>query len=88
MVANGRTYNQIYQQIDDIESDDDSILNLRKIIVELDKAVLDMYGWSDIQYNRECMKVGDKSRFWVDESTIEELLSRLILLNQELSQNQ
>lgn len=88
MVANGRTYNQIYQQIDDIESDDDSIVDLRKIIVELDKAVLDMYGWSDIQYNRECMKVGDKSRFWVDESTMEELLSRLILLNQELSQNQ
>jgi hypothetical protein len=66
----------------------EAILILRALHVELDNAVLDVYGWSDLKlahdfYEIETLPEGDRIRYTINPETRKELLKRLLALNHE-----
>ena len=74
-----KTYNAVL----DPESDDERILELRSLHEATDRAVLDSYGWSDIEVPPYCPVTGE------EEATVEEfkdeIVDRLYALNAERS---
>ena len=80
------TYNELYRLLDDNSCTDGDITEFREQTIKLDKSVLSMYGWGDIDYTRKMQMDNDKSRFWAEEEVIEEVLGRLIELNRHQSQ--
>lgn len=64
------------------------ILNLRDLQKQIDKSVLNLYGWSDIDLNHNLYKVdylssSDNVRFTICEEARLEILKRLSVLNKE-----
>jgi hypothetical protein len=79
------TFNDLQSTLDDANCKDKDILKYRQLTVDLDKSVLAMYGWSDVDYCREMQINGEESKFWPKEEVIEEVLIRLIALNKDLT---
>ncbi len=69
------------------------IEKLRLLIVEMDRAVVNLYDWSDIELNHSFYELdylpkNDRVRFTIHPSAKKELLKRLLLLNlQEYHEN-
>jgi hypothetical protein len=80
------TFNDLQVTLDDDSCMDEDIQEYRQLTTELDKSVLAMYGWSDVDYCREMQINGEESKFWPKEEVIEEVLIRLIELNRRLTQ--
>ncbi|WP_448669612.1 Eco57I restriction-modification methylase domain-containing protein [Chryseobacterium koreense] len=64
----------------------DDIRHLRKLHIQIDQAVLDIYGWNDIQLNHgfyelEYLPANDRVRFTIHPTARKEILKRLLLLN-------
>jgi hypothetical protein len=62
------------------------ILQLRELHVEMDKAVLEAYGWTDIQIRHDFYEVdylpeNDRIRFTIHPDARKEVLKRLLELN-------
>lgn len=79
------TFNDLQSTLDDDSCMDEDIQEYRQLTTDLDKSVLAMYGWSDVDYCREMQINGEESKFWPKEEVIEEALSRLIALNKDLT---
>jgi len=74
-----KTYNRVHNT-DDCDPD---ILQLRALHVELDHAVRDAYGWSDLDLNHHHWETPQGMRFTVSHEAKDELLDRLLELNHE-----
>ncbi len=66
----------------------ENIEKLRELQVEMDNAVLEAYGWSDIDlrhdfYEMEYLPENDRVRFTIHPDARKEVLKRLLLLNHE-----
>ncbi|MFV0328995.1 MAG: type IIL restriction-modification enzyme MmeI [Dysgonomonas sp.] len=79
------------RRVSTINYDDirDDIRELRKIHIQMDQAVLDIYGWNDIKlmhdfYDLEYLPENDRVRFSIDPVSRKEILKRLLLLNLNL----
>ncbi|UUC44128.1 type IIL restriction-modification enzyme MmeI [Flavobacterium cerinum] len=64
----------------------EGIIELRKLYVQMDQAVIDIYEWKDIQLNHgfyelEYLPENDRVRFSIDPAARKEILKRLLLLN-------
>ena len=56
---------------------------MRKLQEELDKAVVNAYGWNDLDLEHDFHLTKQGERFTISESARREVLSRLLLLNHE-----
>ncbi|MDR1897716.1 MAG: restriction endonuclease [Prevotellaceae bacterium] len=64
----------------------DDIFELRKLHIDLDNAVLESYGWKDIElihnfYELEYLPENDRIRFTIQTEARKEIFKRLLLLN-------
>jgi hypothetical protein len=74
-----KTYNRVHQP----DERDPGISRLRDLHVELDYAVRDAYGWSDLQLDHRHWETPQGMRFTVSPEAKDELLDRLLELNHE-----
>lgn len=74
-----KTYNLVF----DPDENDTDIVELRRIHREIDLAVLDAYGWSDIDPDHGFHKAGRDLRYTIGPAAQREVLDRLLELNQE-----
>jgi hypothetical protein len=81
MAADNQGLTKTYNALKDPECDDSRILELRQLHEDMDQAVLDAYGWSDIKTPRYCVATE------TDEMDLElfsdEVIDRLYVLNVE-----
>ncbi len=96
MMNNDQGLTAIYNRFHDMRENDQDILELRELHHSMDRAVLDAYGWTDIQPKCEFIPEFDeededesgrpkKKRYryrWPDE-TRDEVLARLLELNRQ-----
>jgi hypothetical protein len=69
------------------------ILKLRELHVQMDTAVLDAYGWNDIQlrhdfYNVDYLPENDRVRYTIHPDTRKEVLKRLLELNHKIHEEE
>ena len=74
-----KTYNRVHNPDDN----DSEIVRLRELHIELDHAVRDAYGWSDLELDHHHWETPQGMRFTVGPAAKDELLDRLLELNQE-----
>ena len=94
MVQNNEGLTKIYNRFHDREERDPKIVSLRKLHVEMDRAVLDAYGWRDIptdcvfllDYEIDEEEWGSRKKPWRyrwPNVVHDEILARLLELNAE-----
>lgn len=69
------------------------ILKLRELHVQMDEAVLDAYGWNDIELKHDFYEVdylpeNDRVRFTIHPDTRKEVLKRLLELNHKIHEEE
>jgi hypothetical protein len=74
-----KTYNRFHSP----EEPADDIQKLRDLHVEMDRAVADAYGWSDLDLGHGFHETKQGTRFTISESSRREVLARLLKLNHE-----
>lgn len=72
-----KTYNRVH----DFDERDPDIARLRELHVQLDYAVRDAYGWSDLVLDHHHWETPQGMRFTVSPAAKDELLDRLLELN-------
>ncbi|MCY1306049.1 hypothetical protein D9M70_558820 [compost metagenome] len=63
----------------------EDVARFRQLIVELDRAVIDAFGWQDIELNHQFVSTKRGARFGLDGTSRLEILKRLSELNRERS---
>ena len=92
MVSNNEGMTKTYNRFHDPNENDSRILRLRELHVDMDRAVLDAYGWTDIptecefllDYEIDDEEWGKKKKPWRyrwPDHVRDEVLSRLLELN-------
>jgi hypothetical protein len=71
----------------------EGILKLRELHVQMDKAVLDAYGWNDIElkhnfYDVDYLPENDRVRFTIHTEARKEVLKRLLELNHKIHEEE
>ena len=74
-----KTYNRVHRA----DEHDPDIVRLRGLHVELDHAVRDAYGWTDIELNHHHWQTPQGVRFTVSTQAKDEMLDRLLELNHD-----
>ena len=74
-----KTYNRFHNP-DESAAD---IQKLRDLHVEMDRAVADAYGWSDLDLGHGFHETKQGTRFTISEPARREVLARLLKLNHE-----
>ncbi|ABV86599.1 type IIL restriction-modification enzyme MmeI [Shewanella pealeana] len=81
MVDSDEGLTKTYNALKDPECDNECILNLRRLHETMDRAVVDAYGWSDIEVPPYCpMNADDEAAL---EAFNDEIIDRLYVLNAE-----
>ena len=94
MQRNQKGLTDTYNRFHDPDETDEDILHLRELHQQMDRAVLDAYGWTDIapecqfllDYQEEEETRSKRKKPWRyrwDEDVHDEVLARLLELNQE-----
>lgn len=81
MIATSLGLTKIYNKLKDPECDDDEVVELRRLHESIDRAVLDAYGWTDIDVPPYC-PLNPKDEEDV-EAFNDEVIDRLYVLNGE-----
>lgn len=74
-----KTYNRFH----DPDETEEDIERLRELHVEMDLAVADAYGWSDLALGHSFHETKQGVRYTISEEARREVLDRLLLLNHE-----
>jgi hypothetical protein len=74
-----KTYNRFH----DADENNADIVRLREVHVDLDCAVRDAYGWSDLELDHHHWETSQGVRFTVSPAAKDELLDRLLELNHQ-----
>ena len=72
---------KIYNRIHNPNEDEPGILELRKLALELDKAVLNAYGWGELELEHGFHETSQGIRYTISEAARIEVLDRLLELN-------
>jgi hypothetical protein len=83
MVESGLGLTKTYNFVNDPTNRDPRIEQLRRLHVDMDLAVRDAYGWSDLELDHEHWETPQGMRFTVSPATKDELLDRLLKLNHQ-----
>jgi hypothetical protein len=83
MIGEGLGLTKTYNLVHDPDEKDPDIVRLRELHVELDHAVRDAYGWSDLALDHHHWETPQGMRFTVSPAAKDELLDRLLELNHE-----
>ena len=88
MTANQIGLTQLYNRFHDPNDEAVDITKMRALQIEMDNAVRDAYGWTDLDLEHGFHKVGylpenDNIRFTISESARIEVLKRLAALNRQ-----
>jgi len=83
MERKGLGLTKLYNRFHDAHEDDREIVRLRELHAELDHAVRDAYGWSDLELDHHHWETPQGMRFTVSPEAKDELLDRLLELNHE-----
>jgi type I restriction-modification system DNA methylase subunit len=86
MVDTNQGLTQTYNQLKDRRCEEPRILALRKLHEEMDRAVLDAYGWTDLEVPPFCPKVPDEQG--VLEQFQDAVIDRLFVLNAERAEEE
>jgi hypothetical protein len=81
MLATEQGLTKMYNALKCTDSDDSRVLELRRLHEEMDRVVLDAYGWTDIEVPPYCPK-NDAERAAV-KAFEDEVIDRLFALNAE-----
>jgi hypothetical protein len=81
MLAAREGLTTIYNRVHDADESADEIARLREIHVELDYAVRDAYGWTDLELGHEFHETKFGTRFTFAPGPRQEVLDRLLELN-------
>ncbi|WP_177430944.1 MULTISPECIES: Eco57I restriction-modification methylase domain-containing protein [Pseudomonas] len=76
-------FTSVYNLVHSRDETAEDIIRFRQLIAELDRAVIDAYGWHDIQLNHQFVETKRGVRFGVDSLSRLEVLKRLTELNHE-----
>lgn len=87
-LAKGLNLRELYQRFHKPDVNEEMILSLRELHVELDKAVAEAYGWSDISLNHGFHETSQGLRFTLSESARLTVLQRLLELNHQRYQDE
>jgi hypothetical protein len=83
MARTNRGLTKTYSVLHNSDEHDPDIVRLRELHVELDHAVRDAYGWSDLALDHHHWEAPQGMRFTVSPAAKDELLDRLLELNHE-----
>lgn len=83
MRVRGYGLRNFYNDIHDRTKFDPDIEHLRQLHIEMDRKVVESYGWHDLQLNHGHFKTRQGTRFTLEESISRELLVRLLRLNRK-----
>ena len=75
--------NLVYALIHNPEENAADIVQLRRCITELDRAVATAYGWGDIDLGHDFRETRQGVRFTISETARREVLDRLLTLNRQ-----
>ena len=81
MVDTGQGLTKTYNALKDSENEEPRVLELRRLHEDMDRAVLDAYGWADIEVPPYCPKT-EADRAALQEFE-DEVIDRLYVLNAE-----
>jgi len=84
MIENLEGLTKTYNRFHDLNNQDSSIIKLRQLHANLDRAVFDAYGWNDVKTEYDYFD----SRLQLERSVQNIILKRLMLLNQTRFQNE
>src|SRR5699024_9561663 len=87
MQSTGHGLTEVYNKFHDPENSCDDIKKLRLLQVSMDKAVAESYGWQDLDLNHGFVKGKQGIRFTISESTKQEIINRLLLINRNRSES-
>jgi hypothetical protein len=77
-------FTQLYNLIHSNSCDEEDVESLRRSMVDLDRATLELYGWSDISCDREfVVDERERRRFSLRREASEEIIRRITRLNHE-----
>lgn len=84
MVKNNEGLTKTYNRFHNPEERSPDILQLRELHAQMDRAVLDAYGWTEIRPEYDFRKqLDDSIRYTWSEDTRDEVLGKLLELNQQ-----
>jgi hypothetical protein len=86
MLRNNEGLTKTYNRFHNIKENDQKIIDLRNLQIEMDKAVLGSYGWSDLILDHD-FHDRNKDKFTLSKPIADEILTRLLKLNIEQSQS-
>ena len=73
-----------YNQFHDSHETSTDFNRLRNLHIEMDNAVSEAYGWSDLDLDHNFYETPQGERFTISEKARQEVLARLIALNHKL----
>jgi hypothetical protein len=85
MLARQQGLTKTYNRFHDPACHDADVVELRRLHVEMDRAVLAAYGWDDLALDHDFRGQGKEARYTLGAGVKEELLRRLLLLNFEIA---
>lgn len=83
MVARSEGITAIYNRFHNFSENSDDITELRRLHVEMDKAVAGAYGWQDIDLGHGFHETKQGIRYTISEAARREVLDRLLSLNHQ-----
>jgi hypothetical protein len=78
MLRRGLGLTMLYNLVNDPDYTDDDIVRMREIHVDLDQAVMDAYGWSDVPLDHGFHTYRQMQRWTVSPAARVEILNRLL----------
>ncbi len=88
MLDNQQGLTQTYNRFNDNTEFSNEISRLRDLHVQMDNAVIQAYGWSDLQLEHGFLETKLGMRFTISESSRREVISRLCRLNNQRYQEE
>ena len=81
--ATGIGLTDVFNQVHDPTINSKEVVALRRVQVEIDRAVVDAYGWKKLDLNHDFYKTRQGLRFTVHATSRQDLVQRLLKLNHE-----
>jgi hypothetical protein len=83
MLSRSEGVTKIYNAVHDHQETSPDILDLRELMIEMDRAVAAAYGWNDLDFGHDFHKTKQGMRFTISARARQEVLARLLTLNHE-----
>jgi hypothetical protein len=83
MDTHGECLTDVYNRFHDPSKESENIVFLRALHVEMDRLVLSLYGWNDLELGHDFRETKQGTRYTISEPARREVLNRLLALNHQ-----